>query len=110
MRRPAAGQTARQSRVANGNRPCASLSGTPSTATHRELADCGAIPTIGAVSCELTPAGRHKLDEYIDTGADRERELLAALSKSEKQQLNRLLQKLLNSLRDEAPGSDNASR
>jgi DNA-binding MarR family transcriptional regulator len=61
------------------------------------------------VLLELTPAGRGKLDEYIDTGAHRERELLAALSKRDKQQLNRLLQKLLNSLRDDA-ASDNRLR
>jgi DNA-binding MarR family transcriptional regulator len=50
------------------------------------------------VLLELTPAGRDKLDQYIDTGANRERQLLSALTKSDKQQLNRLLQKLLNSL------------
>jgi DNA-binding MarR family transcriptional regulator len=53
------------------------------------------------VLLELTPAGRGKLDQYIDTGANRERQLLAALSASEKRQLNRLLQKLLNSLHGE---------
>jgi DNA-binding MarR family transcriptional regulator len=50
------------------------------------------------VLLELTPAGREKLDQYIDTGASRERQLLAGLSAREKRQLNRLLQKLLNSL------------
>jgi DNA-binding MarR family transcriptional regulator len=54
------------------------------------------------VLLELTLAGRDKLDQYIDTGANRERDLLAALTKHEKRQLNRLLQKLLNSLRGEA--------
>jgi DNA-binding MarR family transcriptional regulator len=47
---------------------------------------------------ELTPAGHEKLDQYIDTGATRERQLLASLSKSDKRQLNRLLQGLLTSL------------
>ena len=46
----------------------------------------------------LTPLGREKLDRYIDTGATRERELLAALSPTQKQQLKRLLQALLTSL------------
>jgi DNA-binding MarR family transcriptional regulator len=50
---------------------------------------------------ELTQAGRDRLDEYIDTGAGRERELLAALSAAEKRQLNRLLQKLVESLQQE---------
>jgi DNA-binding MarR family transcriptional regulator len=47
---------------------------------------------------ELTGAGREKLDQYIDTGAHRERQLLAALTTPDKRQLNRLLQKLLDSL------------
>jgi DNA-binding MarR family transcriptional regulator len=50
------------------------------------------------VHLELTPLGRKKLDQYIDTGATRERQLLAALSRAEKRQLNRLLQALLASL------------
>jgi DNA-binding MarR family transcriptional regulator len=50
---------------------------------------------------ELTRAGRDRLDEYIDTGANRERQLLAALSANEKRQLNRLLQKLIESLQQE---------
>jgi DNA-binding MarR family transcriptional regulator len=54
------------------------------------------------VLLELTPTGREKLDQYIDTGANRERQLLAALSASDKRQLNRLLQKLLNSLQTES--------
>lgn len=50
------------------------------------------------VLLELTPAGRARLEEYIDAGAARERELLADLSPAEKQQLNKLLSKLLASL------------
>lgn len=50
---------------------------------------------------KLTDAGREKLDQYIDTGAHRERQLLAALTAPEKRHLNRLLQKLLNSLHSE---------
>lgn len=53
------------------------------------------------VLLELTPAGRGKLDQYVDTGAHREREILAGLSATEKRQLNRLLQKLLSSLHRE---------
>jgi DNA-binding MarR family transcriptional regulator len=53
------------------------------------------------VLLELTPAGDEKLRQYIDTGANRERQLLAALSAGDKRQLNRLLQKLLNSLHRE---------
>jgi DNA-binding MarR family transcriptional regulator len=50
------------------------------------------------VMLALTPLGRQKLTEYVDTGSKRERELLASLSTAEKQQLNRLLSKLLKSL------------
>src|ERR1700744_1479837 len=50
------------------------------------------------VLLELTGAGRSKLDQYIDTGAARERQLLAALTKRDKRELNRLLQTLLTSL------------
>jgi DNA-binding MarR family transcriptional regulator len=53
------------------------------------------------VLLELTPQGRARLDQYIDTGAKRESQLLAALSTTEKRQLNRLLQKLLTSLQAE---------
>jgi DNA-binding MarR family transcriptional regulator len=49
----------------------------------------------------LTPLGRKKLDQYIDTGATRERQLLAALSPTQKQQLKHLLHALLTSLRAE---------
>src|ERR1700744_211128 len=49
----------------------------------------------------LTPGGRAKLDQYIDTGSARERQLLAALTKSDKLELNRLLSALLVSLHAE---------
>ncbi len=49
----------------------------------------------------LTALGRQKLDQYIDTGATRERQLLGALSATEKRHLKRLLQALLTSLRGE---------
>ena len=50
------------------------------------------------VLLKLTPAGRAKLDQYIDTGAARERQLLSALTKRDKRELNRLLGALLASL------------
>lgn len=53
------------------------------------------------VLLELTPLGHTKLDQYIDTGAARERQLLATLSTTDRQQLNRLLQALLTSLQSE---------
>lgn len=53
------------------------------------------------VLLELTQAGRERLDEYIDLGAKRERELLEVLSPSEKQALNDLLRKLIGGLQSE---------
>ena len=50
------------------------------------------------VLLELTPAGKGRLEEYIDAGAGRERALMAELTREEKQELNRLLSKLLVSL------------
>ena len=51
------------------------------------------------VLLDLTPAGRAQLDAYIERGATRERELLSGLSTTDKHRLNRLLDKLLDSLR-----------
>jgi DNA-binding MarR family transcriptional regulator len=56
------------------------------------------------VLLELTSHGRARLDQYIDTGSKRESELLAALSSTEKRQLNRLLRKLIGSLHAELDG------
>jgi DNA-binding MarR family transcriptional regulator len=53
------------------------------------------------VLLELTQAGRERLDEYIDLGAKRERELLEVLTSSEKQALNELLRKLIGGLQSE---------
>jgi DNA-binding MarR family transcriptional regulator len=50
------------------------------------------------VLLELTSAGKARFEEYIDAGAGRERALLAGLTAEEKQELNRLLSKLLVSL------------
>ncbi len=58
------------------------------------------------VLLELTEAGRARLEEYVDAGAGRERELLDDLTLTEKQQLNRLLSKLLVALQtDDAQSS-----
>jgi DNA-binding MarR family transcriptional regulator len=46
----------------------------------------------------LTQAGGERLDAYIDLGAQRERQLLEGLSRSDKRQLNELLTKLVDSL------------
>jgi DNA-binding MarR family transcriptional regulator len=53
------------------------------------------------VMLTLTPAGAERLEAYIDRGAGRERQLLEGLSGSDKQQLNELLIKLVDSLEAE---------
>jgi DNA-binding MarR family transcriptional regulator len=53
------------------------------------------------VMLTLTQPGAERLDAYIDLGADRERELLEGLSRSDKRQLNELLSKLVDSLEAE---------
>jgi DNA-binding MarR family transcriptional regulator len=55
------------------------------------------------VLLELTSDGHARLEEYIDLGAGRERELLDGLSPTDKQELNRLLSKLLASLQAKDP-------
>lgn len=50
------------------------------------------------VLLELTGKGRSRLDDYINAGSSRDRELLAGLTESDKQTLDRLLAKLLASL------------
>jgi DNA-binding MarR family transcriptional regulator len=55
------------------------------------------------VLLELTPVGEARLQEYMDAGAERERELLDNLTLTEKQTLNRLLSKLLASLQTRDP-------
>jgi len=50
------------------------------------------------VLLELTDAGQSQLEEYIEAGAGRERELVDDLTRAEKQELNQLLSKLLASL------------
>ncbi len=54
------------------------------------------------VLLEITAAGRAKLDDSVNSGAKRERQLLARLTESERKQLSRLLQKLTASLDAEA--------
>jgi DNA-binding MarR family transcriptional regulator len=50
------------------------------------------------VLLELTDMGQAHLEEYIDAGAGRERELVDDLTPEERQELNRLLSKLVVSL------------
>jgi DNA-binding MarR family transcriptional regulator len=52
----------------------------------------------------LTAAGATRLDDYIELGAVRERALLSGLSAEDKRRLNRLLAKLLDSLRADLGG------
>lgn len=56
------------------------------------------------VLLELTETGESQLVEYIEAGAGRERELVDYLTVAEKQELNRLLSKLLASLQTKAAG------
>jgi hypothetical protein len=48
------------------------------------------------VLLKLTTAGRAHLDDYVDAGASRERELMEDLTQTEKQRLNQLLSKWLD--------------
>jgi len=57
------------------------------------------------VLLELTEAGKSHIEEYVGAGAGRERELLDDLSLAEKQELNRLLSKLLASIQAKEVGS-----
>jgi DNA-binding MarR family transcriptional regulator len=50
------------------------------------------------VLLELTETGQSQLQEYVGAGAGRERQLLDELTTAEKDELNRLLSKLLASL------------
>jgi len=56
------------------------------------------------VLLELTKTGQSQLEEYIEAGAGRERELADDLTQAEKQELNRLLSKLLASLQTKNAG------
>lgn len=53
------------------------------------------------VLVNLTRAGQARLDDYIGLGAARELAMLSGLSLADKRRLNRLLEKLLNSLRSD---------
>ena len=58
------------------------------------------------VRLALTDAGRARLDDYMDRGAHRERELLEGLSTSDRRRLNALLRRLLDSLESELDADD----
>jgi len=62
------------------------------------------------VLLELTEPGESHLKEYIDAGARRERELVDELTAAEKQELNRLMSKLLASLQTKHPGKASPRR
>jgi DNA-binding MarR family transcriptional regulator len=55
------------------------------------------------VLLELTEEGEARINEYVDAGASREKELLSGLSLEEKRELNALLSKLLLSLQRREP-------
>ncbi len=57
------------------------------------------------VLLELTTAGRARLDEYVEAGASRERDLLADLTQAERQRLNQLLSKWLASMEQRSPAA-----
>jgi DNA-binding MarR family transcriptional regulator len=56
------------------------------------------------VLLELTETGGSQLQEYVEAGAGRERELVDDLTVAEKQELNRLMSKLLASLQTKNAG------
>ena len=56
------------------------------------------------VLLELTEAGHSQLQEYVAVGADRESELVDDLTPADKQELNRLLSKLLASIQTKTAG------
>jgi DNA-binding MarR family transcriptional regulator len=62
------------------------------------------------VLLELTATGESQLEEYVKAGAGRERELVDDLTVSEKQELNRLLSKLLASLQTKNAGKTSARK
>jgi DNA-binding MarR family transcriptional regulator len=56
------------------------------------------------VLLKLTETGESQLEDYIEAGARRERELLDDLTVAERQELNRLMSKLLASLQTKNAG------
>jgi DNA-binding MarR family transcriptional regulator len=56
------------------------------------------------VLLELTETGASQLEDYIEAGARRERELLDDLTAADKRELNRLMSKLLASLQTKTAG------
>ena len=56
------------------------------------------------VLLELTETGQSQLEEYVEAGAGRERELVDDLTMAEKRELNELMSKLLASLQTKDAG------
>lgn len=62
------------------------------------------------VLLELTGAGRSRLEDYINAGSSRDRELLAGLTEADKRTLDHLLSKLLASLERRNDRQDREAR
>ncbi|HJS96995.1 MAG TPA: MarR family transcriptional regulator [Solirubrobacteraceae bacterium] len=62
------------------------------------------------VLLELTEAGRSQLEEYVEAGAVRERELVDDLTVAEKRELNQLMSKLLASLQTKQAGKPSSRK
>jgi len=62
------------------------------------------------VLLKLTNTGQSQLEEYIEAGGKRERELADELTVAEKQELNGLLSKLLASLQTKNAGKGSARK
>jgi DNA-binding MarR family transcriptional regulator len=62
------------------------------------------------VLLELTETGQSQLEEYVEAGAGRERELVDDLTLAEKRELNQLMSKLLASLQMKDAGEPSSGR
>jgi DNA-binding MarR family transcriptional regulator len=62
------------------------------------------------VLLELTETGQSQLEEYVEAGAGRERELVDDLTLAEKRELNQLMSKLLASLQTKDAGEPSSGR
>jgi DNA-binding MarR family transcriptional regulator len=62
------------------------------------------------VLLELTDTGQSQLEEYVEAGAGRERELVDDLTAAEKRELNQLMSKLLASLQTKDAGKPSSRK